>query len=81
MDILYNASANGIVAPQGTLLPELYSKLTKLCIGVSTYQVTPEESGKIESVRMEAEKEGEEHVKEEDVTYVVIEDEIKKENA
>jgi len=77
--ILYESKKHGLSAPPGTLLPELYGKLNQLCNGVATYQPTPEETQKSETVRVEAEKEGEEHVKDEDVTYVVVEDEIRKE--
>ena len=79
-DILYNAEANEIKAPEGTLLPEVYDKLYKLCNGVAIYVVPQEETDRTESIRIASELEGEEHLKEEDVTYVVVEEEIKKEN-
>lgn len=69
-----------VKVPEGDhLLPELYAKLDKLCNGVGVYEVTEAEKAKAERARVEAEKEGEEHVKEEDVEYVNAHDEARKE--
>jgi hypothetical protein len=78
--ILYDAEAHDIRVPDGTLLPEVYAKLEKLCSGVAIYEVTPDETERSESIRLQAEQEGEDHIKEEEVTYVVVEEEIRKEN-
>jgi hypothetical protein len=71
-DILFHAAEHGIEIPEGTLLPEVYTKLEKLCTGVGIYEPTAEEMAKAESVRVQSEKEGEEHVQSEDVTYVYL---------
>jgi lipid-binding SYLF domain-containing protein len=71
---------DGLVeVPAGTLMPEVYAKLEKLCSGTSIYEPTPEEMKKAASLRVVADKEGEEAVKEEEVTFVVVEDAVRKE--
>ena len=54
-DILFSGEKFEI--PSGTLLPELYTKLQKLCSGSSVYEPTTEELQKIMSTQKEVEKE------------------------
>lgn len=71
---------DAVSAPETeTLLPEVYAKLDKLCSGTDIYQPTPEEKQKADSIREQADKEGEEAVKEEKVEYVEVKEEEKKE--
>lgn len=60
------------VPEDGNLMPEVYDKLKRLCKGESIYEVTEAEKKKAESVREIAEKEGEEHLKEEKVETVDV---------
>jgi hypothetical protein len=46
-DILFSGDEHNI--PPGTLLPELYTKLMKLCSGSSVYEPTVEETRKVQS--------------------------------
>lgn len=72
---------DGVVeVPDGNLMTEVYAKLGKLCSGTGIYEVTEEEKSKIESIRVAADKEGEEALKDEEVTYVLVEEEIRKAN-
>lgn len=69
-----------LIVPDGTLMPEVYTKLDRLCNGVATEDeaatTSPGEAEKVERIRRLAEQEGEEHLaEEEDVTFVVVEDE------
>jgi lipid-binding SYLF domain-containing protein len=75
-EILFDGA---VEVPDGTLMPEVYTKLERLCSGSGIYEPTEEYFAKVESIRVAADKEGEEAVKEEEVTYVVMEDEIRKE--
>jgi lipid-binding SYLF domain-containing protein len=71
-EILFEGAVQ--VPPEGNhLLPEVYAKLEKLCSGVGVYEISEEEKSKAETVRMEADTDGEEHLKEEDVSFVVVE--------
>lgn len=54
-DILFSGDTYDV--PSGTMLPELYVKLKKLCGGDSVYEPTPEELQKIESTRERVERE------------------------
>ena len=63
---------NAVEMPEGTLLPEVYSKLEKLCSGTDIYVPTPEEKQKADSIREVADKEGEEAVKDEEVEHVDV---------
>jgi lipid-binding SYLF domain-containing protein len=74
-DILLDRS---VEIPDGTLLPEVYDKLNKLCSGELTYEVTDAEKKKAEEIRAKAEKEGEEHLKEESVEFVDVTKELEK---
>jgi lipid-binding SYLF domain-containing protein len=67
-----------VTIPDGTLMPEVYAKLIALCDGHAAYELTEAEKKKAESIREAAEKEGEEHLNEEEVEYVKV-DEPKKE--
>jgi len=68
-----------VEVPDGTLMGEVYGKLEKLCSGTSIYLPTEAEKEKAEGVRLAAEKEGEEAIKDEEVTFVVVEDDVRKE--
>jgi len=70
---------HAVELPDGTLMPEVYAKLDKLCKGTDIYVPTPEEKKKAESVREAADKEGEEHVKEEEVEIHEVEEPKKEE--
>lgn len=71
-EILFEGAVH---VPQGNhLMPAVYAKLEKLCSGVSIYEVTEEENNKAESARKEADADGAEHLKEEEVTIVVVEE-------
>ena len=60
------------VPDDGNLMPEIYDKLKRLCSGAAIYEVTAAEQKKAEAVRQQAEKEGEEHLKEEKVETVDV---------
>lgn len=74
-EILFEAA---VEMPDGTLMPEVYAKLEKLCSGKGIYVPTEEENEKANSIREHAEKEGEEHLKEEEVEHQDV-DEVKAE--
>jgi len=67
-----------VVPDDGNLMPEVYDKLKKLSSGEAIYEITAAEEKKAEEVRKAAEKEGEEHVKEEEIETVDVEPEQKK---
>jgi lipid-binding SYLF domain-containing protein len=80
-EILFGEGEGAVEVPDGNhLMPEVYAKLEKLCSGVDVYEITEEEKSKAETVRLEADEEGEEHLKDEDVTFVVVEDEVRQAN-
>jgi hypothetical protein len=63
-----------LIVPEGTtLIEEVYEKLTKLSGGADAHEPTEEELQKAESIRLEAEAEGEEHLNEEEVIYEDVE--------
>ena len=72
--ILMEKGAVSVPDDDGTphLLPEVYDKLKRLCSGESIYEVSDAETKKSESVREHAEKEGEEHLKEETIETVDV---------
>lgn len=74
-DILFQDGA--VQIPDGTLLPEIYAKLDKLSTGIGLWDPSDAEKVKCEMVREEADKEGEEQLKEEQIEYVDVSSEIK----
>ena len=63
---------DSVKLPDGTLMPEVYDKLKRLCSGEGIYEITDAEKKKAEAAREKAEKEGEEHLKEEKVETVDV---------
>lgn len=71
-EILFEAGA--VEIPEGTLYPEILAKLELLCGGSSIYMISEAEMAKRDSVRVLADKEGEEAVKDEEVEYSDLEE-------
>jgi hypothetical protein len=69
-DILF--SGEPLPIPDGTLLPDLYSKLNKLCTGTAIYEPTYEERARVKSIRKVVNREGEEAIKDEKVEFVDV---------
>lgn len=68
--------------PEGTtLIEEVYEKLIKLSGGTAAHEPTEEELQKSESIRLQAEEEGEEHLNEEEVVYEDVEQAATEEGA
>jgi lipid-binding SYLF domain-containing protein len=70
-EILFDKGA--VELPEGTLMPEVYAKLKALCDG-GMYEYTLAEKKKAEEIRAHADKEGEDHLHEEEVEYVEVEE-------
>jgi lipid-binding SYLF domain-containing protein len=66
-DILFSGYPRDI--PEGTLLPEVYTKLERLCEGLSVYTPSPEEIMRVKTLRKKVNIEGEEALKEEVIEY------------
>jgi lipid-binding SYLF domain-containing protein len=71
-------SGRPINVPEGTLLPEIYDKLRRLCDGLPVYTPTPEEIIRVKRTRPLVNKEGEEALKEEIIEYVQIPEEFQR---
>jgi len=69
-DILVDRSVK--LPHDDNLMPEVYDKLNKLCTGLVTFEVTQEEIARARKIRELAEKEGEEHLKEETIEIVEV---------
>jgi len=69
-DILF--SGQHIEIPEGTLLPEVYDKLQRLCHGLTVYTPPPEESLRVKSTRHLINLENEEALKDEVIEYVQV---------
>ena len=63
---------DSVKVPEDTLMPEVYDKLKRLCNKEGIYEITDAEKKKAEAARERAEKEGEEHLKEEKVEIVDV---------
>ncbi|CAB9510248.1 LAS seventeen-binding protein 3 [Seminavis robusta] len=74
--ILFSSSQDqdsiSVQVPEGTLYPQIVAKLDKLCSGNAIYQPTAEQKAFTESVRQQADKEGEEALAHEHVQYVNV---------
>ncbi|KAL3907352.1 MAG: hypothetical protein SGILL_008912, partial [Bacillariaceae sp.] len=69
-DILFSGNPRDI--PEGTLLPEVYNKLERLCEGLAIYSPSPEEIMRVKTTRQKVNEEGEQALKEELVEYTPI---------
>jgi lipid-binding SYLF domain-containing protein len=72
-------SGRPIDVPDGTLLPEVYDKLNRLCSGLAVYTPTPEERLRVKTTRLSVNQEGAEAMKEENIERITVPEEFQHE--
>ncbi|KAG7371352.1 Las17-binding protein actin regulator [Nitzschia inconspicua] len=73
-EILFSGKSLGV--PDGTLLPQVYDKLRRLCDGLSIYTPPPEECLRVNEILPLVNQEGEEALKEEVIEFVKVPEEL-----
>jgi lipid-binding SYLF domain-containing protein len=66
--------------PDGTLLPQVYDKLNRLCAGLAVYTPSPEERLRVKTTRLSVNQEGAEAMKEEIIEFVNVPLEFQRED-